>query len=193
MLRCSVPDRPGALAVLAGTIGEAGGDIQAVDVVEHGESDALDDLVVVFDDAQQLSTLLAKIEGLEGVELIHAGPSRGHPGDAVTRLAVGLEAILNGAMTMEHGIRALLGGLLRASSAELMETSAAPSATDKRLVLPVDGRVLVLARDYRFTSTERARAEATLRAALEAGGSGGRLPAAAPPPTGDLDDRLRQP
>jgi len=109
------------------------------------------------------------------VELIHAGPSRGHPGDAVTRLAVGLEAILNGAMTLEHGIRALLGGLLRAASAEMVEAAAAPSPTDKRLVLAVDGRVLVLARDYRFTSTERTRAEATLRVALEAGGSDGKL------------------
>lgn len=174
MLRCSVPDRPGALAVLAGTIGEAGGDIQAVDVVEHGDADALDDLVVVFDDAQQLSTLLQKIESLEGVELVHAGPSRGHPGDAVTRLAVGLEAILNGAMTLEHGVRALLGGLLRASSAEMVEPTRAPSPTEKRLVLPVEDRLLVLARDYRFTKTERERAEAMLRVALEAGTSGTR-------------------
>jgi len=66
MLRCSVPDRPGALAVLAGTIGEAGGDIQAVDVVEHGESDALDDLVVVFDDVQQLSPCSQKSRDSRG-------------------------------------------------------------------------------------------------------------------------------
>jgi hypothetical protein len=168
MLRCSVRNRPGALATLAGTVGEAGGDIQAVDVVEAGQEKALDDLVVVFSDAQQLSELIDRLAHLEGVELVHAGPSRGHPGDAVTRLAVGLEAILSGAMTLEHGVRTLLGGLLRASSAELMDDHDAPAPTGKRLVLPVAGRVLVLTRDYRFTSTERDRAEAMLRVALEA-------------------------
>jgi hypothetical protein len=168
MLRCGVPNRPGALAVLAGTVGEAGGDIQAVDVVEAGEEQALNDLLVVFADEQQLSGLVDRIGHLEGVELIHVGPSRGHPGDAVTRLAIGLQAILSGAMTLEHGVRALLGGLLRASSAELLDAEDAPAPTGKRLVLPIGGRVLVLTRDYRFTSTEHDRAEATLRVALEA-------------------------
>lgn len=168
MLRCSVPDRPGALATLAGTIGEAGGDIQAVDVVESGRGHALDDLVVVIDGPQQLSVLVEKIQGLEGFELVHAGPSRGHPGDAVTRLAVGLEAILNGAMTLEHGLEASLGGLLRASQATFVDAADVPQATGKRLVLAVDHRVLVLTRDYRFTDTERERAEAILRVALEA-------------------------
>lgn len=168
MLRCSVPDRPGALAQLAGAIGEAGGDIQAVDVVEHEDDCALDDLVVVFEDAQQLSHLMRIIDGLEGVELIHVGPSRGHPGDAITRLAVGLEAILSGAMTRDHGVRTLLGGLLRASSAELVEAAKAPPPSARRLVLPVGDQMLVLTRDYRFTSTERDRADATIRVALDA-------------------------
>jgi hypothetical protein len=170
MLRCSVPDVPGALAVLTGAIGESGGDIQAVDVVEHSpEGVALDDLVVVFEDTHQVSDLVERIRRLEGAELIHVGPSRGHPGDAVTRLAVGLEAMLSGAMTLEHGVRTLLGGLLRASSAEVVEARSAPAASGKTLVLSIGDRVVVLTRDYRFTMTERERAEATLRVALEAG------------------------
>jgi hypothetical protein len=173
MVRCSVRDRPGALAVLAGTIGEVGGDIQAVDVIEHSDDGtALDDLVVVVEDAQMLSTLVDKIRGLEGVTLIHAGPSRGHPGDAVTRLAIGLEAILQHAMTLDHGVCALLGGLLRASSAELVDAAHAPAMLGKRLVLPMDSRVLVLTRDYRFTATERERAHAMLRVAIRAAQSG---------------------
>jgi hypothetical protein len=168
MLRCSVPDRPGALARLAGAIGEAGGDIQAVDVVESGNGRALDDLVVVVEDPGQLSVLVEKIRALEDVDLVHTGPSRGHPGDAVARLAVRLEAMLNGAMTLEHGLKASLGGMLRADQAELVEAAEAPRATGKCLVLAVDHRVLVLTRDYRFTNTERERAEAILRAALEA-------------------------
>jgi hypothetical protein len=168
MLRCSVPDVPGALAVLTGAIGVAGGDIQAVDVVEHEDGVALDDLVVIFEDAEQLSRLVENLRDMEGVELIHVGPSRGHPGDAITRLAIGLEAILSGAMTRDHGVRTLLGGLLRASSAELVEAHAAPAATAKRLVLPVGDQMLILTRDYRFTHTERERADATIRVALDA-------------------------
>lgn len=171
VVRCSVPDRPGALAALAGAIGQAGGDIQAVDVVEQSGREALDDLVVVVDDATQLSALLDRVREVPGLTLVHAGPSRGHPGDAVTRLAVGLEAVLNGAMTLDSGVQTLLGGLLRASSAEIVPADRAPGGTDKRLVLPFDDRALVLSRDYRFTSTERERAQALLRVALEAAGT----------------------
>jgi ACT domain len=171
MLRCSVPDRPGALAALAGAIGRAGGDIQAVDVVEHTGREALDDLVVVVTDAGQLSTLLDRVREVPGATLIHAGPSRGHPGDAVTRLAVGLEAVLNGAMTLERGVQTLLGGLLRATTAEIYPLEQAPSGGDKKLVLPFGNRALALSRDYRFTDTERERAQALLRVALEAAGT----------------------
>ena len=171
MLRCSVPDRPGALAALAGAIGHAGGDIQAVDVVEQAGDEALDDLVVVVDDAGHLSVLLERVREVPGTTLVHAGPSRGHPGDAVTRLAVGLEAVLSGAMTLENGVKTLLGGLLRASSAEIHPVDDAPAAHDRRLVLPFNGRALVLVRDYRFTDTENDRATALLRVALEAAGA----------------------
>jgi hypothetical protein len=168
MLRCSVPDLPGQLGVLTSAIGEAGGDIQAVDVVEHEDGVALDDLVVIFDDADQLSALVDKLSSLHGVELIHVGPSRGHPGDAITRLAIGLEAILSGASTRDEGVRTLLGGLLRASSADLVAANDAPAPTAKRLVLPVGDHLLILTRDYRFTRTERERADATIRVALDA-------------------------
>ncbi len=109
MLRCSVPDRPGALASLAGTIADAGGDIQAVEVIESGEGAALDDLVVIVEDPAQLERLLTALRTLEGLAVIHAGPSRGHPGDAVTRLAVGFESLVNGAMTLENGLERCSG------------------------------------------------------------------------------------
>jgi hypothetical protein len=173
MLRCAVPDRPGALAALAHAIAEAGGDIQAVDVVETRDGVALDDLVVVIDPA--LGRRLADcVRAVEGVELVHAGPSRGDPGGAVFRLAVGLEALLSGAMTVEHGLRALLGGLLRASSAELVDRADAPPAGARILVLDAGASALVLRRDYRFTATERDRAAAVLRACLRAASAMGK-------------------
>jgi hypothetical protein len=167
MLRCALPDQPGALAALAGTIAEAGGDIQGVDVVETAGGRALDDLTVMVADGA-LRALVDRVAALDGFELVHVGPSRGHSADAVTRLAVGIESVLNGAMTFEHALRTLAGGLLRASSAEVVLCDDAPRAGERTLVLPVDGRCLVLRRDYRFTHTERQRAEALVRSCLEA-------------------------
>jgi len=167
MLRCRVPDRPGALATLTGAIGESGGDIQAVDVVETADGHAVDDLLVVVDEPAQLQRILDRVRALEGFTVVHAGASRGHPGDAVTRIAVRLEGLMSGAMTLEHGLAALIGGLLRASRAELLPAGGSEEATDQRLVLAVDDRVLVVERDYRFAAVERERADALLRVAVE--------------------------
>ncbi len=166
-LRLSVADRPGSLATVAGAIGGAGGDIAALGVVETADGIALDDIEVVVEPAR-LEALMSAIRGLDGVELIHAGPSRGLPGDAVARLALGLESLLNGAMTLEHAVTTLIGGLLDASRAELVPVGSARRAGDRVLVLDFDGQHLVVERDYRFTDTERARATAILRTCLEA-------------------------
>lgn len=166
-LRCAVPDRPGALAAVAGAIAEAGGDIAAVDVVETAGGVALDDFVVVATPAQ-LEDLIAGVEAVDGVQLIHVGPSRGEPGDAVARLALGLESLLNGAMTPDHAVTALVGGLLRASSAELVAPAEVPRAGERVFAAAFDERVLVVRRDYRFTDAERARAAAIVRACIEA-------------------------
>ncbi|MGH8899302.1 MAG: ACT domain-containing protein [Egibacteraceae bacterium] len=168
MLRCALPDRPGKLAALAGAISEAGGDIEAVDVVESADGTALDDLFVRINGTDGLRAVVARIQALEDVELIHAGPSRGHPGDAVTRAAIGLEAILSGAMTLTHGVQALLGGLLRASSVTFEAVDQPPREDDCLLVLPFADQILVLRRDYRFTETEIGRARALLRVCGEA-------------------------
>ena len=175
VLRCRVPDRPGALAQLAGVIGAAGGDIQAVDVVEVADADlddkALDDLVVAVEDGTHLTALVDALHGAEDVELVHVGASRGDPGHASTRLAIGLEAILTGAMTLEHGVRTLLGGLLRADSAEVVAVADAPRAGARTLVEVLDHRVVVLRREHAFTPSERAKAEAILRCVRAAGRS----------------------
>ncbi|MGH8907350.1 MAG: ACT domain-containing protein [Egibacteraceae bacterium] len=168
LLRCAVPDRPGALAALAGAIGSAGGDIEAVDVVESEDGTALDDLFVRVSGPEGLRAVVENVRAVEGVKLIHAGPSRGHPGDAVTRAAIGLEAILSGAMTIEHGVEALVGGLLRATRVTFEAPDDAPACNDRVLVLPFAGHALVLRRDYRFTETEIDRARSLLRVCREA-------------------------
>ncbi len=163
MLRCELADRPGSLAALAGAISEAGGDIQAVNIVDVSrDGRVLDDLVVVVDQPQ-IGELLERVRALESVDLVHAGPSRGHPGDAVTRLAVGLEALLLGTMERARAVSTLVGGLLRADAAELLDRRDAPPPDGRTLVLTFDDRYLVVKRAYRFTEAERERADALLR------------------------------
>ena len=166
-LRCDVPDRPGTLAALAGAISEAGGDIVGVDVVETDNGRALDDVGIVIASAK-LQAVIDAVRAVDGLILIHAGPSRGLPGDAVSRLALGIESLLNGAMTLDHAVRTLVGGLLGASRAELVPAGTAPRQGDTVLVLDFDHQHLVVERDYRFTDTERERAAAILRTCLEA-------------------------
>lgn len=167
MLRCALPDRPGALARVASAISAVGGDIQAVDVVEHRDGRALDDLEIVLD-AEHIPLLLDRLTALDGVSVIHAGPSRGQPGDAVTRLSIGIESLLDGSAEARRGVSTLIGGLLRARRAEFVPASQAPRDDQRVLVLDVGDEALVLHRDYRFTETERARARALLRLARRA-------------------------
>jgi hypothetical protein len=167
MLRCAVPDRPGALAQLATAISAVGGDIHAVDVVEHHDGRALDDLEIILDEAR-VPALLDRVSAVTGVEVVHAGPSRGHAGDAVTRLSIAMVALLDGTAEVRNGIRTLVGGLLLARSAELVKPTEAPDDDQRVLVLDVGGEALVLRRDYRFTATERQRAQALLLLARRA-------------------------
>lgn len=166
-LRCDVPDRPGTLAAVAGAISGAGGDIVSVDVIDTADGRALDDIGIVVSSAQ-LGAIIDALNDLPDVSLVHAGPSRGVPGDAVARLALGVESLLNGAMTLDHAVTTLVGGLLGASRAELLPLEQKVSGGDTVLVLDFDSQHLVIARDYRFTDTERERAEAILRTCIEA-------------------------
>ena len=151
-LRVEIPDVPGRLATLAGAIGEAGGDIQAVEVAERREETVVDDLWV---ETRDLAALVDHLEALGDTKLIHTGPSRGLPGDAVARLATGMDSLLTGAMAPEDALPTLIGGLLFAQTAELVphgEASTKPNR--RRLQLNVVDGVLVLTRDYRFLDAE---------------------------------------
>jgi hypothetical protein len=174
ILRCALPDRPGALAELAGVIASCGGDIEAVDVVDTVAGRALDDLVVVVEGPGHLRGLLARLASMPDVEVVHAAPSRGHPGDAATRLAVGLESMLSGAMDPDHAVAALVGGLLRADDVTLAVLDDAPAESAGTLVIPYGDRWTVVRRSYPFTATERDRAVALVRVCAQA----------APPPEG---------
>jgi hypothetical protein len=165
-VRCSLPDRPGSLARVTSAVGEVGVDIEAVEVVDVADGRAIDDMVVVVDGATTAQQVLDRLASLDGVEVIQSGPSRGHPGDAVARVAVGLQALLEGSVDVERGATTLVGGLLGADAAELANDP--PSSRRTRLVVALGERWLVLNRSYAFTDTERHRAEALSRVAAAA-------------------------
>ncbi|MGI9016008.1 MAG: hypothetical protein ACR2HR_02700 [Euzebya sp.] len=159
-LRCQIPDVPGGLATLAGAIGQVGGDIQAVEVVQAKDLTVIDDLWV---QTQNLAALLATIEALPDTRIVHTAPSRGVPGDATARLAMGIDALLSGAMSPQDGLPTLIGGLLHADSAALLPHTDEPAKRNRKILrLRVDGGLLELRREYRFLDAEVQRARQVL-------------------------------
>jgi hypothetical protein len=74
-----VPDRPGALGLVASRIGAVKGDIVGIEVVDRQDGTALDQLSVILPDAELIPTLereIAEVDGAEvaGVEVVDAFP-----------------------------------------------------------------------------------------------------------------------
>lgn len=68
LLRVWLPDRPGALGAVASRVGSVGGDIVAVDVVERGGGQAVDDLVVELA-PDNLDLMLREVRTVDGVQV----------------------------------------------------------------------------------------------------------------------------
>ena len=71
-LEISLPDRPGALGLLASAIGAAGGDIRALAVVKSENGKGYDDITVAIpgNDATDLLNVLGAIGGVEVLSVI---------------------------------------------------------------------------------------------------------------------------
>ena len=70
-IRVEIDDRPGMLGRVAGAIGEAGGTIGAVDLVEVGER-LVRDVTVDANDADHWDEILGAINGVDGAQVIDA-------------------------------------------------------------------------------------------------------------------------
>jgi hypothetical protein len=73
LVRVWLPDRPGALGLVAARIGSVGGDIVGVDVLERSEGIAVDEFAVVLPNLEVLELLAREIEQVDGtsVEQFH--------------------------------------------------------------------------------------------------------------------------
>ncbi len=67
LLRVVLPDRPGMLGAVATAIGEAGGDILSLDVVERGPEGAVDDLLVQLPPEGLADRLITAAQSVPGV------------------------------------------------------------------------------------------------------------------------------
>ena len=67
LLRVVLPDRPGMLGAVATAIGQAGGDIVSLDVVERGPEGAVDDLLVIVPPGGLADTLISSAQSVPGV------------------------------------------------------------------------------------------------------------------------------
>jgi ACT domain-containing protein len=69
VVRIALPDRPGALGLVASRIGSVGGDIVAINILEREDGRAVDEFVVEVD--QELIDLLqSEIHEVDGVSIL---------------------------------------------------------------------------------------------------------------------------
>ena len=69
VVRIALPDRPGALGLVASRIGAVGGDIVAINILERVDGRAVDEFVVEI--GQELTDLLqSEIHEVDGVSIL---------------------------------------------------------------------------------------------------------------------------
>ena len=69
VVRVWLPDRPGALGLVASRIGAIGADIVGVDVLERSEHVAVDEFAVVISDMELVKLLIREIEEVDGASV----------------------------------------------------------------------------------------------------------------------------
>jgi hypothetical protein len=69
LVRVWLPDRPGALCLVASRIGAVDGDIVGIDVLERGENVAVDEFAVLLRRSVAIELLVREIEEVDGVSV----------------------------------------------------------------------------------------------------------------------------
>jgi len=77
LLRLVVPDRPGSLGAVATALGTAGADIVSLDVLEHGDGFAVDDVVVDLPAGRMPDSLVSAVTAVPGVRVESLRPFAG--------------------------------------------------------------------------------------------------------------------
>lgn len=69
VIRVWLDDRPGSLAAVAGQIGDGGGDVVGIDVLERGGGRVIDEFVVELPDTDSLQRVVSAVDSLAGVDV----------------------------------------------------------------------------------------------------------------------------
>ena len=69
-MRVELPDVPGSLGRLATAIGESGGDIDAIEIVEKGDGTAIDDVLLEMYEGAMPDSVVSACNALEGVHVM---------------------------------------------------------------------------------------------------------------------------
>ena len=69
VLRVWLPDRPGALGAVASRIGAVKGDVVGIEILETGQGQAVDELVVQLPDATLVELLVDEVRQVDGVQV----------------------------------------------------------------------------------------------------------------------------
>jgi hypothetical protein len=69
LIRVWLPDRPGALGLVASRIGSVTGDIVGIDVLERSNGVAVDEFAVRLDDLEHVDLLVREIEEVDGASV----------------------------------------------------------------------------------------------------------------------------
>lgn len=117
VLRIWLPDRPGALGQVASRIGSVRGDVVGIDILETGNGQAVDELVVQLPDSGVVELLVNEVTQVDGVKVEHVRPASDGTHDP--RLdALETAAILVGATTATELLEAICDHAGRSLSAD---------------------------------------------------------------------------
>ena len=75
VVRIALPDRPGALGLVASRIGAVGGDIVAINILERDEGRAVDEFVIEIDGHHLVDLLQSEIHEVDGVAVLEIRPA----------------------------------------------------------------------------------------------------------------------
>ncbi len=70
VVRIALPDRPGALGLVASRIGAVGGDIVAINILERDDGQAVDEFVVEIGGHHLVELLQNEIHEVDGVSVL---------------------------------------------------------------------------------------------------------------------------
>jgi hypothetical protein len=70
LLRVELPDVPGSLGLVATAIGEAGGDIEAIEIVEKRGGTAIDDVLLEMNEGAMPDSVVSACNGIDGVRVM---------------------------------------------------------------------------------------------------------------------------